>query len=200
MGVVLDDHLENGEAIFRQCILSHVITAKCTAPLMIRARRGLIVEVTEGDALSAGGNPLTQMVKLALKGLALNMAVGALASRRRGRGDCAGIPSLRVDARASGRHRRQLARRGAEEPQFPRVRVALVRRTRGGRARTGSATCSTGPASCAARGSWRASTSSPITTAVIPTGARLRDRLVGAAARLFVEVYRNGTRPAARSG
>ena len=66
--------LANGEAVFRQAILSHIITAKHAAPLMIRARRGLIVEVTEGDTLSAGGNPLTQTVKLALKGLALNMA------------------------------------------------------------------------------------------------------------------------------
>jgi NAD(P)-dependent dehydrogenase (short-subunit alcohol dehydrogenase family) len=66
--------LNDGEAIFRQCILSHMITAKHAAPLMIRARRGLIVEVTEGDTLSAGGNPLTQTVKLALKGLVLNMA------------------------------------------------------------------------------------------------------------------------------
>jgi hypothetical protein len=41
---------------------------------MIRNRRGLIVEVTENDILSAGGNPVTQCVKLALKGLALNMA------------------------------------------------------------------------------------------------------------------------------
>jgi hypothetical protein len=41
---------------------------------MIRNRRGLIVEVTENDVLSAGGNPVTQTVKLALKGLALNMA------------------------------------------------------------------------------------------------------------------------------
>jgi NAD(P)-dependent dehydrogenase (short-subunit alcohol dehydrogenase family) len=41
---------------------------------MIRARAGLIVEVTEGDTLFAGGNPLTQTVKLALKALALNMA------------------------------------------------------------------------------------------------------------------------------
>ena len=41
---------------------------------MIRNRRGLIVEVTENDVLSAGGNPVTQAVKLALKGLALNMA------------------------------------------------------------------------------------------------------------------------------
>jgi hypothetical protein len=41
---------------------------------MVRDKRGLIVEVTESDILSAGGNPLTQTVKLALKGLALNMA------------------------------------------------------------------------------------------------------------------------------
>lgn len=66
--------VRNGEAIFRQCILSHIITSKHAAPLMIRARRGLVVEVTENDLLSAGGNPLTQTVKLALKGLALNMA------------------------------------------------------------------------------------------------------------------------------
>lgn len=64
----------NGEAIFRQSVLSHIITAKHAARLMIRARRGLIVEVTESDIVSAGGNPLTQTVKLALKGLALNMA------------------------------------------------------------------------------------------------------------------------------
>jgi hypothetical protein len=41
---------------------------------MIRNRSGLIVEVTENDILSAGGNPVTQTVKFALKGLALNMA------------------------------------------------------------------------------------------------------------------------------
>jgi hypothetical protein len=51
-----------------------MITAKHAAPLMIAKRRGLIVEVTENDVLGAGGNPLSQTVKLALKGLALNMA------------------------------------------------------------------------------------------------------------------------------
>ena len=73
-GSFWETHLENGDAIFRQCILSHIVTSKHAAPLMIRARRGLIVEVSEGDTLSAGGNPLTQTVKLAIKGLALNMA------------------------------------------------------------------------------------------------------------------------------
>src|SRR3954466_5937136 len=66
--------LTHADTIFRQAIVSHIITAKHAAPVMIRARRGLIVEVTENDVLSAGGNPLTQTVKLALKGLALNMA------------------------------------------------------------------------------------------------------------------------------
>jgi len=66
--------LTNADAILRQSLLSHIITAKHAAPLMIRQRRGLIVEVTEGDVLLAGGNPLSQSVKLALKGLAVNMA------------------------------------------------------------------------------------------------------------------------------
>jgi len=74
-------NLEHGDAIFRQSILSHILTAKHVAPVMIRARRGLIVEVTEGDTLSAGGNPLTQTVKLALKGLALNLAPELLPHR-----------------------------------------------------------------------------------------------------------------------
>ena len=66
--------LKDGEAVLRQALLSHIITAKHAVPLMIRARRGLIVEVTESDLLMAGGNPLSQSVKLALKGLAFNMA------------------------------------------------------------------------------------------------------------------------------
>jgi NAD(P)-dependent dehydrogenase (short-subunit alcohol dehydrogenase family) len=66
--------LKNAEAALRQSLLSHIITSKHAAPYMIRNRRGLIVEVTENDVLSAGGNPVTQTVKLALKGLALNMA------------------------------------------------------------------------------------------------------------------------------
>jgi NAD(P)-dependent dehydrogenase (short-subunit alcohol dehydrogenase family) len=67
-------NLNNADAIFRQALVSHIITAKHAAPIMIRQRRGLIVEVTENDILSAGGNPLSQTVKLGLKGLALNMA------------------------------------------------------------------------------------------------------------------------------
>ncbi len=64
----------NAYAVFEQSLLSHMITAKHAAHLMTRDRRGLIVEITESDTLGSGGNPLAQMVKLALKGLAFNMA------------------------------------------------------------------------------------------------------------------------------
>jgi len=67
-------NLANADAIFRQALLSHVITAKHAAPRMIRRHRGLLVEVTENDLLAAGGNPMSQVVKLGLKWLALNMA------------------------------------------------------------------------------------------------------------------------------
>jgi len=63
-------NLTNGEAILRQALLSHIITAKYAAPLMIKKHRGLIVEVTENDILMAGGNILTQIVKFSQKALA----------------------------------------------------------------------------------------------------------------------------------
>ena len=66
--------LKHADAALRQSLVSHIITAKHAAPFMIRRRRGLIVEVTENDLLSAGGNPLSQVVKLGLKWLALSMA------------------------------------------------------------------------------------------------------------------------------
>jgi NAD(P)-dependent dehydrogenase (short-subunit alcohol dehydrogenase family) len=64
-------NLSNGEMIFRQSLLSHIITAQRAARLMIEKWRGLIVEVTEGDTLIAGGNILAQIVKVSQKALAV---------------------------------------------------------------------------------------------------------------------------------
>jgi NAD(P)-dependent dehydrogenase (short-subunit alcohol dehydrogenase family) len=66
--------LDAADSTLRQSLLSHIITAKHAALHMIEKKRGLIVEVTENDGLGAGGNPITQTVKVALKTLALNMA------------------------------------------------------------------------------------------------------------------------------
>jgi len=65
--------LTNADAIFRHALVSHIITAKHAALAMMRAHRGLIVEVTESDILGGGGNPMSQTVKLAQKGMALNL-------------------------------------------------------------------------------------------------------------------------------
>lgn len=73
-GSFWETDLKNADAVLKQALVSHIITAKYAAPLMTRARRGLIVEVTESDTLSAGGNPVSQVVKLGLKVVALNMA------------------------------------------------------------------------------------------------------------------------------
>jgi NAD(P)-dependent dehydrogenase (short-subunit alcohol dehydrogenase family) len=66
--------LDRADVVLRQGLVSHMITAKHAASMMIQQQRGLIVEVTENDVMSAGGNPLARAVKLSLKGLALGMA------------------------------------------------------------------------------------------------------------------------------
>lgn len=66
--------LKDATAVFENALLTHVITAKHAAPLMIKKRRGLIAEVTEFDLLFCGGNILAQLVKFSLKGLASMMA------------------------------------------------------------------------------------------------------------------------------
>ena len=81
-GVFWQTDLSNGADGLRQAILSHLITAKCAAPHMIKKRRGLIVEVTEGDTIfGGGGNALSDVVKSSLKGFAARMA-GELRTHR----------------------------------------------------------------------------------------------------------------------
>lgn len=61
-------------ALMRQTVLSHLITAAHAAPLMKRRRRGLIVEVTEGDTLAGGASVLHFLTKSTLKLLAFVLA------------------------------------------------------------------------------------------------------------------------------
>ena len=59
----------------RQAVVSHLITAKHAAPLMMKKRRGLIVEVTEGDFLVSGsGNIGRDLSKSGQKSLAMSFA------------------------------------------------------------------------------------------------------------------------------
>jgi NAD(P)-dependent dehydrogenase (short-subunit alcohol dehydrogenase family) len=65
----------------RQAVVSHLITAKHAVPLMLRKKRGLVVEVTEGDWLISGsGNIMRDLAKSGHKALAMSFA-DALRSR-----------------------------------------------------------------------------------------------------------------------
>jgi NAD(P)-dependent dehydrogenase (short-subunit alcohol dehydrogenase family) len=66
--------LDTADLALRQSLLSHLITAKHAAALMVPKKRGLIVEVTEGDLLFGGGNILSGLVKTSLKELVVLMA------------------------------------------------------------------------------------------------------------------------------
>jgi NAD(P)-dependent dehydrogenase (short-subunit alcohol dehydrogenase family) len=68
-----DTDLSRAADALRQCVVSHLFTAKHAAVLMMRAKRGLIVEVTEFDLLFGGGNVLHDLVKSSLKALAVRM-------------------------------------------------------------------------------------------------------------------------------
>jgi NAD(P)-dependent dehydrogenase (short-subunit alcohol dehydrogenase family) len=67
--------VSRGDALLRQAVLSRLITARHAARLMIRQRRGLIVEVTEHDLLGASGNVLTQLARMSHKLLVTVLAL-----------------------------------------------------------------------------------------------------------------------------
>jgi NAD(P)-dependent dehydrogenase (short-subunit alcohol dehydrogenase family) len=62
---------KNADSIFRQGLISRIITAKHAALAMMTTKRGLIVEVTENDMIGGGGNPMAQAVKMSQKVLPL---------------------------------------------------------------------------------------------------------------------------------
>jgi NAD(P)-dependent dehydrogenase (short-subunit alcohol dehydrogenase family) len=69
-----DADLTNAAKALENSLVSHIITAKHAAKIMMRARSGLIVEVTEGDQMGGGGTPAGQVVKMGLKSQALAIA------------------------------------------------------------------------------------------------------------------------------
>jgi NAD(P)-dependent dehydrogenase (short-subunit alcohol dehydrogenase family) len=70
-GYLWQANLKTADAIFRQALTSRIITAKHAALAMMPVQRGIIVEVTENDMMSGGGNPMAQAVKVSQKVLPL---------------------------------------------------------------------------------------------------------------------------------
>ena len=66
--------LENGFQALRQAVHTHLITSHYAAPLMIEKRRGVIVEITDGDFLGYHGTIFYDLVKTTVNRLAWAMA------------------------------------------------------------------------------------------------------------------------------
>jgi NAD(P)-dependent dehydrogenase (short-subunit alcohol dehydrogenase family) len=66
--------LDKGFRALRQGVHSHVITIRQAVPLMVEGRRGLIVEITDGDTLNYRENLFYDLVKISVNRLALAMA------------------------------------------------------------------------------------------------------------------------------
>jgi len=58
-----------------QTLVSHIITSRCLAPLMVEAGRGLIVEVIDGHLAGYRGHILYDLTKASLARLAYGMAM-----------------------------------------------------------------------------------------------------------------------------
>lgn len=66
--------LEKGFQSLRQAVHTHIITSHYAAPLMIERRRGLIVEISDGDFLGYHGTIFYDLVKTTVNRLAWAMA------------------------------------------------------------------------------------------------------------------------------
>jgi len=66
--------LEKGLAALRQGVLSHVITSRLAAPLVVESRGRMIVEVGDGDFLGHRGTFFYDLVKTSVNRLAYSMA------------------------------------------------------------------------------------------------------------------------------
>ncbi len=66
--------LEKGFRALRQGVESHIVTSHCAAPLMIEAKSGLIVEITDGDFLGYRTTLFYDLVKINVNRLAFAMA------------------------------------------------------------------------------------------------------------------------------
>jgi len=67
-------NLDNGLHMLKQAIHSHIITSHFAVPLMLGRGRGIIFEITDGDAFYYRGNLFYDLVKISVIRLAFAMA------------------------------------------------------------------------------------------------------------------------------
>ena len=75
-GSLTEIDVSTADTAMRQLVVSHLFTARHAAPIMMRRKRGLIVELTGGDLIigGSGGNIVQELAKSAQKSLVFLLA------------------------------------------------------------------------------------------------------------------------------
>ncbi len=176
-GFLWQTDLTGADTMFRQGLTSRIMTAKHAALAMMPAKRGLIVEVTENDIIGAGANPIAHAVKTAQKLLPLQWATELAAHGITVLAITPGFLRSESMLQHFGVTEDTWREAGRKDPNFL-VSESPLCVGRAIAAPLAAASEREAPhvigARCSARGNWGASTASPTTTAVVPTGAATR--------------------------
>jgi NAD(P)-dependent dehydrogenase (short-subunit alcohol dehydrogenase family) len=70
-----EEDVNNGFKMLQQAINTHILTSKYAVPLMIPAKKGLIIEITDGDGYFYRGHLFYDLVKTSIIRLAFGMSV-----------------------------------------------------------------------------------------------------------------------------
>lgn len=65
---------ENARTLLERAVFSHMLTSRHAMPLLLRAERGLLVEITDGDHFGFRGNLLYDLVKMSVIRLAFGLS------------------------------------------------------------------------------------------------------------------------------
>jgi NAD(P)-dependent dehydrogenase (short-subunit alcohol dehydrogenase family) len=66
--------MDKGLKLLERAVFTHIITSRHGVPLMLEGRRGLVIEITDGDSPNYRGNLIYDLAKASVIRLALGMA------------------------------------------------------------------------------------------------------------------------------
>ena len=162
-----EQDLDTGLRLLRQAVETHIVTSRFALPLLVARRRGLVVEVTDGNTARYRGSFFYDIAKATVIRLAQAQAAELAPHGVTAVALTPGFLRSEAVLRAPRRDRGHVARRARPalrpvgDPALPRPRG----RRAGGRPGRGPAT----PAARCPPARWPASTASPTSTAPSPT-------------------------------
>ncbi len=121
--------LSKGLLMLDRAVTAHIITSRYGAPLLVERKKGLIVEVTDGDTLAYRGNLYYDLAKMSAIRLAYAMAWDLKGTGGDGARRHAWLSAVGGSPRALRSDRGALARRDTEGRALRPIRDPVFRRS-----------------------------------------------------------------------